>query len=83
MEQYLVNGAIVLGVQAVALLVVRSWFVNVDKRLDALNGFKERMLANHVTKQDLAQHEARCADKHRDLFQRVHELEVRGNGAAK
>jgi len=76
MEQYLVNGAIMLGVQAVALGVVRSWFSNVDKRLDGLNGFKERMLANHITKQDLAQHTERCADIHKDMFQRIHDLEM-------
>jgi hypothetical protein len=82
MEPYIVNGIIVLGVQTIALAVVRSWFSNVDKRLDSLNGFKDRMLANHVTKQDLAQHEARCADKHRDLFQRVHDLETPPGGKA-
>ncbi len=80
METYIVNGMIVLGVQAVALAVVRSWFGNVDKRLEKLNGFKERMLANHISKDDLAQHEARCMDIHRDIFQRLHELEVRAGG---
>jgi hypothetical protein len=82
-EQYIINGAIVLGVQAVALGVVRSWFSNVDKRLDALNGFKDRMLANHVTKEDLRQHEERCTVKHQDIFHRIHELEMMRSGITK
>jgi hypothetical protein len=79
-EQYLLSGAVAVGVQGLALLVVRSWFKDVNHRLEKLNGFRERMLANHISKNDLAQHEARCADKHRDIFSRVHDLEMRAGG---
>ena len=78
MEQYLLSGAVAVGVQGLALLVVRSWFKDVNHRLEKLNGFRERMLSNHISKADLAQHEARCADKHHDIFKRMHDLEMRG-----
>ena len=77
MDKYLVDALVMLGLQGVALLVIRSWFSDVRRRLNHLNGFKERMLENHVTKDDLHRHEDRCKGMHRELFARVHELEVK------